>query len=247
MSIKYKIIKNKIPKHVAIIMDGNGRWAAAQGKERVFGHIHGVESVRSVVEGAAEIGIKYLTLYTFSKENWSRPKDEIKALMDLLIQAIDNEVSSLKKNGIRLEMIGDFGHLPENVKNKLFEAIECLKECSRMTLILALNYSSRWEITQGVIKIANDVKSGKIKLSDINENVISNCLITRKIPDPDLLIRTSGECRLSNFLLWQLAYSELYFTSVLWPDYRKEDFFDAICNYQKRERRFGKTSEQIDR
>jgi len=247
MSIKDKLIKNNIPKHVAIIMDGNGRWAASQGKERVFGHIHGVEAVRSVVEGAAEIGVEYLTLYTFSKENWSRPEDEIKALMNLLIQAIDNEVTSLKKNGIRLQMIGDTGHLPEKVRTKLFEAIECLKECSRMTLILALNYSSRWEITQGVIKIANDVKSGKIKLSDINENVISNCLITRKIPDPDLLIRTSGECRLSNFLLWQLAYSELYFTSVLWPDYRKEDFFDAICNYQKRERRFGKTSEQIDR
>jgi len=247
MSIKDKLIKNRIPKHVAIIMDGNGRWAAAQGKERVFGHIHGVESVRSVVEGAAEIGVKYLTLYTFSKENWSRPEDEIKALMDLLIQAIDNEVSSLKKNGIRLQMIGDSGNLPEKVRNKLFEAIDSLKECSRMTLILALNYSSRWEITQGVIKIANDVKSGKIKSCDINENLISNCLITSNIPDPDLLIRTSGECRLSNFLLWQLAYSELYFTPVLWPDYRKEDFFDAICNYQKRERRFGKTSEQIDR
>ena len=247
MSIKDKLIKNRIPKHVAIIMDGNGRWAAAQGKERVFGHIHGVESVRSVVEGAAEIGVKYLTLYTFSKENWSRPEDEIKALMDLLIKAIDNEVASLKKNGIRLQMIGDYGHLPEKVRNKLFEAIDFLKECSRMTLILALNYSSRWEITQGVIKIANDVKSGKIKACDINENLISNCLITSNIPDPDLLIRTSGECRLSNFLLWQLAYSELYFTPVLWPDYRKEDFFDAICNYQKRERRFGKTSEQIDR
>jgi len=247
MSIKDKLIKNRIPKHVAIIMDGNGRWAAAQGKERVFGHIHGVESVRSVVEGAAEIGVKYLTLYTFSKENWSRPEDEIKALMDLLIQAINNEVSSLKKNGIRLQMIGDYGHLPEKVRNKLFEAIDFLKECSRMTLVLALNYSSRWEITQGVIKIANDVKNGKIKPSDINEKLISNCLITRNIPDPDLLIRTSGECRLSNFLLWQLAYSELYFTPVLWPDYRKEDFFDAICNYQKRERRFGKTSEQIDR
>jgi len=247
MSIKDKIIKNKIPKHVAIIMDGNGRWAAAQGKERVFGHVHGVESVRSVVEGAAEIGVKYLTLYTFSKENWLRPEDEIKALMNLLIQAIDNEVTSLKKNGIRLQLIGDIEPLPEEVRSKLFEAIECLKECSRMTLILALNYSSRWELTQGVIKIANDVKNGKIKSCDINENLISNYLVTTRIPDPDLLIRTSGECRLSNFLLWQIAYSELYFTSVLWPDYRKEDFFDAICIYQKRERRFGKTSEQIDR
>jgi len=247
MSVKDKLIKNKIPKHVAVIMDGNGRWAEAKGKERVFGHLHGVDAVHSVVEGAAEIGVKYLTLYTFSKENWSRPEDEIQALMNLLIQALDNEVSSLKKNGIRLQMIGDLEDLPEKVRKKISGAIDSLKECNRMTLVLALNYSSRWEITNGVVKIANDIKNGKIKPCDIDESLICDSLITKDIPDPDLLIRTSGECRLSNFLLWQLAYSELYFTPILWPDYRKEDFFEAICNYQKRERRFGKTSEQIDR
>ena len=245
MSYKEKLITDKIPKHVAIIMDGNGRWAAQFGNERTFGHEHGVNAVRSVVEGAGEIGIDYLTLYAFSTENWSRPKDEVDALMGLFVQAISEETDELLKNNVRLQAIGDISSLPQHVQEKFLWSIDKLKSCTGLTLVIAISYSSKWEIIEAVKKIATQVKDGLLDPSAIDNETIESFLNTSNMPDPELLIRTSGECRISNFLLWQIAYSELYFTPKLWPDFRKEDLFEAIHDYQNRERRFGKTSQQL--
>ena len=242
---KDKIDLNKLPSHVAIIMDGNGRWAKTKGKPRVFGHKSGVTSVREVTEVAAELGIQYLTLYAFSTENWSRPTLEVSALMTLLVETVKRELSSLNKNNIKLQAIGDLSKLPEKTRKTLLEGIEQTKENTRMTLILALNYSSRWEIVEASKKIAQQVIKGNLLIENINEEVFSDNLTTKDIPDPELMIRTSGEHRISNYLLWQAAYAELYFTSVLWPDFRKDHFYEAILDFQGRERRFGKTSEQL--
>lgn len=241
---KDKLIKEKIPRHVAIIMDGNGRWAAQFGNERTFGHEHGVEAVRSVVEGAGEIGIDFLTLYAFSTENWGRPKEEVDALMGLLVHAISEETDELKKSNVRLKVIGDVKSLPLTVQEKLAWSISKLDDCTGLTLVLALSYSSKWEIVEAVKRIAEKVKQGELELSAIDDGLMDCYLNTFDIPDPELLIRTSGECRISNFLLWQIAYTELYFTPKLWPDFRKEDLFEAIYDFQNRERRFGKTSQQ---
>ena len=237
--------KNNIPKHVAIIMDGNGRWAKQKGEMRIFGHTNGVESVRESLTAAAEIGVKYLTLYAFSTENWNRPKEEVAALMDLLVKAIYDEVEELNEKGVRLETIGNTSILPVTCREALSKAKERTKDNNRITLILALSYSSRWEIAQAVKTMAEESISGKLDVETINEDLISSYLSTSNFPDPELLIRTSGENRVSNFLMWQLAYTELYFTETLWPDFKKEHFFKAIKDYQDRERRFGKTSEQI--
>lgn len=245
MSFKDKLIKTKIPKHVAIIMDGNGRWAAKYGNERIYGHEHGVDAVRSVVEGAGEIGIQYLTLYAFSTENWGRPKDEVDALMELLVHAISDETDELLKNNVRLKVIGNKKSLPDHVQEKLDWCMNRLNSCTGLTVVLALSYSSKWEIVEAVREIAEQVKMGKIEPSEINCDLFNGYLNTSEMPDPELLIRTSGECRISNFLLWQIAYSELYFTLKLWPDFRKEDLFEAIYDFQNRERRFGKTSQQL--
>lgn len=245
MSFKDKLIKDRVPKHVAIIMDGNGRWAAQFGNERTFGHEHGVEAVRSVVQGAGEIGVKYLTLYAFSTENWARPKEEVDALMGLLVHAISEETDELLKSNVRLQVIGDVKSLPLHVQEKLAWSIDKLKSSSGLTLVLALSYSSKWEIVEAVKRIAEQVKLGKLEPADINYDMMDCFLNTSEMPDPELLIRTSGECRISNFLLWQIAYSELYFTPKLWPDFRKEDLFEAIYDFQNRERRFGKTSQQL--
>jgi len=242
-----KIDKNNIPQHVAVIMDGNGRWAKAHGKPRVFGHTNGVKSVREISEAAAEIGVKYMTLYAFSTENWSRPPLEVAALMGLLVETIRKEVSTLNKNNIRLRAIGDLSKLPSKSEKALLEGIEKTSQNTGMTLILALNYSSRWEITEATKKIAQEVQEGNIQTEEINEELISKKLATADFPDPELLIRTSGEQRISNYLLWQIAYSELYFTDVFWPDFRKIHFYKALVNYQSRERRFGKTSEQLEK
>ena len=244
-SLKSKINLERLPKHVAIIMDGNGRWAKKHGKPRVFGHRNGVKSVREVTECAAELGIDYLTLYAFSTENWSRPQKEVEALMLLLVQTLHNEISTLNKNNIKLQAIGDLEKLPGKTRKALLSGIELTKDNTRMTLVLALNYSAKWEILEATKKIAENVKNGSLGLEDINEDVFSNALSTKNIPDPELLIRTSGETRLSNFLLWQLAYAEFYFTAEFWPDFKKESFYQAILDYQNRERRFGKTSEQL--
>lgn len=246
MELKNNIDLNNLPKHVAIIMDGNGRWAKKQGKARVFGHKNGVQSVRDVTEAAAELGIPFLTLYAFSTENWNRPKFEVTALMSLLISTIRKEVKTLNKNKIRLQTIGNIEMLPDAARKELMEAIEQTSQNDRMTLILALSYSSKKEIINAVQTIAELVKNDQIEVSEIDEKVFSNALYTNKYPDPELMIRTSGETRISNFLLWQIAYAELYFTPVFWPDFRKEHFFEAILNYQNRERRFGMTSEQLD-
>jgi len=243
--MKEKIIPEKLPKHIAIIMDGNGRWAKKRGALRVFGHQHGVTAVRETVEAAAEMGIKYLSLYAFSTENWNRPKFEVDALMELLVKTINKETETLQKNNIRLVAIGNIEALHKDCYEELMKTIKATEKNARMTLILALSYSSRWEITEAVKKIAGRVINNEITVEDINQEVISDSLSTRDVPDPELLIRTSGEYRISNFLLWQLAYAELYFTPVLWPDFRKEDFYKAVINYQERERRFGLTSEQI--
>lgn len=244
-SVKEKLNINKIPRHVAIIMDGNGRWAAKHGSQRIFGHEHGVDAVRSTVEGAGEIGIKYLTLYAFSTENWDRPKNEVDALMGLLVQAIENETGELQKNNVKLAAIGDLEKLPPDVAGKLNECIKLLEKNTGLTLILALSYSSKWEIIKAVKNIANDAVNGKIHTNDIDDKLFESYLTTDQVPDPELLIRTSGEYRISNFLLWQIAYSELYFTEKLWPDFRKEDLFEAVYDFQNRERRFGKISEQL--
>tara|TARA_B100000683_G_scaffold53523_1_gene51122 strand:+ start:2521 stop:3264 length:744 start_codon:yes stop_codon:yes gene_type:complete len=237
--------KNNIPKHVAIIMDGNGRWAKQKGEMRIFGHTNGVESVRESLTAAAEIGVKYLTLYAFSTENWNRPKEEVAALMDLLVKAIYDEVEELNEKGVRLETIGNTSILPTSCREALAKAKDRTKNNNKITLILALSYSSRWEIAQAVKTMAEESISGKLDVETINEDLISSYLSTSDFPDPELLIRTSGENRVSNFLMWQLAYTELYFTETLWPDFKKEHFFKAVKDYQDRERRFGKTSEQI--
>lgn len=241
-----QINKHNIPQHVAIIMDGNGRWAKKQGELRTFGHISGVESVRESLKAATELGVKYLTLYAFSSENWNRPKEEVDALMNLLVSTIANEKERLHENGVKLKVIGDIDSLPEYCKNALAEALDFTKDNTTITLILALSYSSRWEITNAVKKISEDIEARKITSKEINQEFLSSYMATSGIPDPELLIRTSGESRISNFLLWQLAYTELYFTEVLWPDFKKEDFYNAIIDYQNRERRFGKISEQIN-
>lgn len=237
------IDKNKLPKHIAITMDGNGRWAKSKGKLRIFGHKNGVKSVRDTVEGAAEIGIEFLTLYAFSSENWNRPEREVNALMTLLVSAINKETKTLMDNNIRLSTIGDINKLPIKAQKELQEAIIKTKDNTRMTLVLALSYSGRGEIINAV---QNIIKDGK-KPEEINEDTFQQYLTTKSVPDPELLIRTSGEYRISNFLLWQIAYSELYFTETLWPDFRRADLYKAILNYQSRERRFGKTTEQLQK
>lgn len=235
----------RLPGHIAIIMDGNGRWAREKGEDRLYGHLHGVDSVRNVVEGAAELGIKYMTLYAFSTENWDRPQYEVSGLMELLVDTIHKEVPTLNKNKIKLHVIGDMDMLPEAAKIELKEALHETSRNTGLNLIMALSYSSRWEIENAVKKIALDVKQGKLNAESINQQTIQQYLATKDFPDPELMIRTSGEYRISNFLLYQLAYSELYFTNTLWPDFRKENLYEAILDYQGRERRFGKTGEQI--
>lgn len=246
MSFKDKIDLSSLPRHIAIIMDGNGRWAKQKGKSRIFGHYNGVTAVRETTEAAAELGVKFLTLYAFSTENWNRPRIEVNALMKLLVQTINKETKTLNKNNIRLLTIGDTDSLPKKCREELQEAIDKTAKNTRMSLVLALSYSSRWEITDAVKKIAQQVQKGKLDIKDINQDMFGKYLTTHAIPDPELLIRTSGEYRISNFLLWQIAYSELFFTPKLWPDFRKEDLYEAIAEYQKRERRFGLTSEQIN-
>lgn len=238
---------SRIPQHVAVIMDGNGRWAKLHGKERLFGHYNGVESVRAVITASVQLGVKYLTLYTFSTENWNRPKAEVDGLMELLVENIVKETPTFHEKNIRFTTIGNNSLLPEKALRKLEECIAETASNSGMTLVLALSYSSRWEITDAVRRIADKVKNGELNVEDIDDDVVSNNLTTAGIPDPELLIRTSGELRLSNYLLWQMAYTELYFTDTLWPDFREESFYEAIVDYQKRERRFGKTSEQLER
>ena len=245
MSLKENIVLDKLPEHIAVIMDGNGRWAKQRQKERIFGHQNGVNAVREVTEGCAELGVKYLTLYTFSTENWNRPKEEIDALMAMLVDTIAKEEETLMKNNIKLEYIGDISQIAIENQNALKNTIYNTRNNTRMTLILALNYSSRWEITQMVKNISQQVKDNSLDIDSIDQNIISKNLSTASYPDPDLLIRTSGEYRLSNYLLWQLAYTELFFTPTLWPDFNKEGLYEAIVSFQNRERRFGKTSEQL--
>ncbi len=242
---KDKIDNSLLPKHIAIIMDGNGRWAKEKGRFRIFGHENGVKAVREVSEGCAELGIECLTLYAFSTENWNRPKLEVNALMTLLVKTIKGETKTLMKNGIKLDAIGDRSMLPKECLRELEEAIETTKDNTGMSLILALSYSAKWDIVNATKKIAKMAADGDIALDEVNEDLINNTLTTSKYPHPELMIRTSGELRISNFLLWELAYSELYFTTVLWPDFRKEHLYEAILDYQSRERRFGKTSEQL--
>lgn len=245
MDWKSKIDSTRLPQHIAVIMDGNGRWAKEKGQPRVFGHRSGVKSVREVTEAAAELGIKYLTLYAFSTENWSRPKLEVSALMRLLVETVYQETNTLMENSIRLQAIGEIDKLPKATYEALQEAIENTKNNSRMTLVLALNYSGRWDITQAVQQLAGEVRKGNLHENEIDADKISATLSTKDIPDPELLVRTSGESRISNFLLWELAYAELYFSPVFWPDFRKDNFYEAIVDYQQRERRFGQISEQI--
>ena len=245
MHLKDQIIQSKLPRHIAVIMDGNGRWAKEHGKPRVFGHRNGVKAVKETTEAAAEIGIEHLTLYAFSTENWNRPKLEVNALMSLLVETIRKEVSTLMDNDIRLNAIGNVSELPAKTGKALAEAIKTTESNKRMTLHLALNYSSRWEITEASKKIAEDTLKGLITPEEITDTLFSNYLSTAGVPDPELLIRTSGELRISNYLLWQIAYAELYFTDKFWPDFRKADLYAAILDFQNRERRFGKTSEQL--
>ncbi len=240
------LLLDKLPEHIAIIMDGNGRWAKQQGKPRTIGHAAGVESVKDIVEGAAEIGLKYLTLYTFSIENWRRPNDEVNALMELLVDAILKETPTLLKNNIRLATIGDIASLPIKCQDQLQTAKELTSSATGLTLVLALSYGSRNEILNAVKKIANKVKLNEIDVNDINDDIFARELDTNGIPDPELLIRTSGEQRVSNYLLWQIAYTEFYFTEKLWPDFKRNDLFESIVNYQHRERRFGYISEQLN-
>lgn len=241
-----QINKKKLPKHVAIIMDGNGRWAKSRGSDRIFGHQNGVESVRAVTEAAAELGIGYLTLYAFSQENWNRPSAEVNALMGLLLNALEEELPTLMKNNISLLSIGDISMLPQHLQDKMDSCKERTSKNTGLKLVLALSYSSRCEITNAAIKMAESISKGELKADDVTPDVLSDFLYTKQIPDPELMIRTSGELRISNFLLWQVAYTELYFTEIHWPDFRKDEFFTAILEYQGRERRFGKTSEQLD-
>ncbi len=240
-----QIDKSRLPRHIAIIMDGNGRWAKEHGKDRLFGHFHGVESVRNIVEGSAELGIEYLTLYAFSTENWDRPQYEVVGLMELLVTTIRNEIENLHKNNITLHVIGDLSMLPVYARKGLDEAIEMTKHNTGLNLIMALSYSGRWELLNAVKNIAWEVKSNKLNVEEIDQHTLQQFLCTSEFPDPELMIRTSGEYRISNFLLYQLAYAELYFTTVRWPEFRKNNLYEAIIDYQSRERRFGKTSEQM--
>lgn len=240
-----KIDKDRLPVHIAIIMDGNGRWAKEQGQDRLFGHYQGVESVRNIVEGCAELGLEYLTLYAFSTENWDRPAYEVVGLMELLVKTIRNEVESLHKNNIKLHVIGDMTMLPDYARKELQEALEFTKENTGLNLVMALSYSGRWELLNAVKNIAYEVEKGKIAVEDIDQSTLQKYLCTSNFPDPELMIRTSGEYRISNFLLYQLAYAELYFTDVRWPEFRKKNLYEAIIDYQGRERRFGKTSDQV--
>jgi len=245
MSLKEQVNTLNLPAHIAIIMDGNGRWAKHRDLDRVFGHQQGVSAVRNVIEAAAELGIRYLTLYAFSTENWGRPEDEVSALMGIMIQSLNKETDTLLKNNIRMKMIGDVHRLSDDVRDRLEDTISQTSECTGLNLIVALSYSSRWEIKEAAKKIATEVKTGKLDPDSIDESLIERYLATSGIPDPDLMIRTSGERRISNFLLWQMAYTELYISEILWPDFSKEDLYKAIIDYQRRERRFGKTSEQV--
>jgi undecaprenyl diphosphate synthase len=245
MQLRKQINEKKLPSHVAIIMDGNGRWAQQRGLDRVFGHQQGVTALREVIETAAELGIKYLTLYAFSTENWGRPDEEVSALMGIMVQSLNKETETLIKNNIRLKTIGDVDRLAPDVKERLFETIQLTSVCTGLNLVVALSYSSRWEIIEATRKISYNVKNGLLDAEKFGETDFENYLSTSGIPDPELMIRTSGELRISNFLLWQLAYTELYFTEILWPDFGKEEFYKAIIDFQKRERRFGKTSEQV--
>lgn len=247
MDIKDTIDKTRLPQHVAIIMDGNGRWAKERGQLRVFGHKNGVKAVRDTVEGAVEIGIKYLTLYAFSTENWNRPKLEVSALMELLVNTINKETKTLMDNGVKLHAIGNLEQLPSKCYARLQEAIQKTADNTNCTLTLALSYSARWEITEAVRQVAQQVQAGEITLNDIDENRVAQHLATRGMPDPELMIRTSGEQRISNYLLWQLAYAELYFTDKMWPEFRRNDLFEALATYQNRERRFGMISEQLEK
>jgi undecaprenyl diphosphate synthase len=245
MNWKSRIDKTHLPEHVAVIMDGNGRWAKQQGKPRVFGHRNGVKAVRNTAEAAAELGIQWLTLYAFSKENWRRPKKEVGALMGLLVDTLGKEVKTLNENNIRLQAIGDLDLMPDRNRKALIRGMEDTRANTGMTLILALNYSARWEIAEAAKKLTKHALLGEISPEDITEDRMAEALTTTGVPDPSLLIRTSGEKRISNFLLWQIAYAELYFIETLWPDFSKEDFYQAIVEYQSRERRFGKISEQL--
>ncbi|WP_372745304.1 isoprenyl transferase [Lutibacter sp.] len=244
--LKLQIQQNNVPNHVAIIMDGNGRWAKLKGSPRVFGHKNGVTSVREAIEGCAEIGVQFLTLYAFSTENWNRPKLEVKTLMSLLVSSLKKELATLQKNNIKLNTIGNLNDLPKSAQKELLEVIEKTKNNTTLTLTLALSYGSRDEIVNVIKNISKKVVNNELRIEEINENIINTHLYTFSLPDVDFLIRTSGEKRISNFLLWQIAYAELYFTNTLWPDFRKENLFNAILEYQNRERRFGKTSEQIE-
>ena len=241
-----KLDPDNLPQHIAVIMDGNGRWAKKKGAERIFGHQSAIKSVKDITEGCAELGVGYLTLYAFSTENWNRPKLEVDGLMRLLVSSLKKELDTLQKNEVRLSAIGDLENLPRVCQRELKEAIESTKHNSRMCLTLALSYSGRWELIQAIRQLAQEAKDGEIEVSDINEKLLSSKLETKGIPDPELLIRTSGEMRISNFLLWQIAYTELFITDVLWPDFRKEHLYQALMAYQSRERRFGKISEQVN-
>ena len=244
--LQEKLKKNgPIPQHIAIIMDGNGRWAKKRALPRVAGHNEGVNSVRDIVEACGQVGVKYLTLYTFSTENWKRPQDEVSILMRLLLSSLKDECDNLHKNNVRLKTIGDFSSLPTDVQDEFLDAIELTKNNTGLTLVLALSYSGRWDITKAIKRIAEEVQAGRLHPEMISDEIISNHLSTKTIPDPDLLVRTSGEMRISNFLLWQLAYSEMYVTQILWPDFRRKQLYDAIESYQNRERRFGLVSEQL--
>ena len=245
MMLRKQIDSLRLPEHVAIIMDGNGRWAKQRGLDRIFGHQQGVNAVRELIEAAAELGIRFLTLYAFSTENWGRPDEEVTALMGIMVQSLSNETETLLKNNIRLKAIGDMDRLADEVKARLDETIELTSVSTGLTLIIALSYSSRWEIALAAKNISNDVKKGSLDPHSITEEYFEKYLTTFGIPDPELLIRTSGELRISNFLLWQVAYTEFYFTEILWPDFGKDDFYNAIIDFQKRERRYGKTSEQV--
>lgn len=246
MDLIEQIDKTKLPRHIAIIMDGNGRWAKKKGALRIFGHRNAIKSVKDATETCAELGIPYLTLYAFSTENWGRPKEEVDALMELLVSTIRGEIKQLNQNNIKLQTIGNIKDLPVSCQKELAEAIDSTKNNNRLTLTLALSYSGRWEILEAVKKMIQDVKDDKLALNDLNEKVFSSYLTTKDIPDPELIIRTSGEMRVSNFLLWQIAYSELFISDILWPDFRKNDLLKAIIDFQRRERRFGKISEQVN-
>ena len=246
MDYKEQINPERLPRHIAIIMDGNGRWAKKQGLARMFGHRQGVETVHNITVAATKLGIEYLTLYTFSTENWNRPKEEVDALMNLLVDTIAKETPTLMNNNVRLQTIGDLNRLPEGARLKFLGYIEQTSKNTGLTMVLALSYSARWEITEAMRAAVQQAQAGQLRAEEVNEQLVSSLMATADMPDPDLLIRTSGEYRISNFLLWQLAYSELYFTDRLWPEFDEEEFYKAIVDYQKRERRFGKTSEQIN-